>query len=182
MQSVDIKKMSKKSSAESQTKNQSILRFKRGFTIIEMIFIIIIISIISGIAVASFREPIVNQGIKSSTDTLVAKLELAKTNSMNGKNGLNYGVKFDTDSEDDSYIYFEGSNFDDTAESNEVIDIDSQLEITTNIGGNETIVFSKITGDSNKSNDVTITISEKNNSDNKSEVIIGKLGEISVVK
>jgi prepilin-type N-terminal cleavage/methylation domain-containing protein len=161
---------------------RKIQKTNAGFTIIEIILVIIVISVISTIAVRSFRDPLRTQELTSMTNTMVSKIELAKTNSMNGKNGNNFGIKFDTDGEDDFYVYFEGSSYDVDDENNEITEINNQFQLSTDIGGSEIIIFEKVSGDSSEPGDVTITISEKSNAANQRQVIIGELGEITVIK
>ena len=151
----------------------------RAFSLIEMLVVIAILLMITAIGGQSWRQRTVNQELQSVADNLVARLELARTNSVTGKGDQNYGVKFNAN----SYVSFVGSSYIESNESNQTHQVDGRLEISTDIPGTaESVVFSKITGSTNYNHDLTITISELKDPDNKIEVVIGNLGEISVVK
>lgn len=152
---------------------------KSGFSLLEVIVTISFLMIILAIGVGSFRDTALDKELESTANNIVSTLELARTNSVAGKNSQNYGVKFNND----SYISFVGSSYIESNESNETNTVGSKVEITTDIpGASESVVFSKITGQPNHGQELTITISEKNESDNNIDVVIGILGEISVIK
>lgn len=56
----------------------------KGYTIMEILVIIAILSILAGFAFVSFRNIVLNQRLKASTDNLVSVLNTARMYSMTG--------------------------------------------------------------------------------------------------
>lgn len=151
----------------------------RGFTLLEVLFSIAILAIIFLITVKSFSGEVAEKETRAIADNIVAKLELARSNAITGKNGQNYGVKFG----DNYFTYFTGSSYISSNQSNERTDIGDKFEITNDIpGADDAIVFSKLKGDINHNGPITITISEVSNFENTIQLKIGKLGDVSMVK
>ncbi len=156
------------------------MRFnKRGFTILELLFSIAILAIISYVTIKSFSGEVSEKEIQAISDNIVSKLELARSNAITGKNGQNYGIKFS----EDSFTYFVGSSYISSNESNERNEINSKFEIANDIPGeDDVVVFSKLKGDINHNGPITITITEKTDSENSIRLKIGKLGDVSMVE
>lgn len=155
------------------------MKSKRGFTLLEVLFSIAILAIIFLITVKSFSGEISEKETQAIADSIVAKLELARSNAITGKSGQNYGVKFG----DNYFTYFTGSSYISSNQSNDRSDIGNKFEITNDIpGADDTIVFSKLKGDINHSGPITITIYEVSNSENTIQLKIGKLGDVSMVE
>ncbi len=153
-------------------------RNSRGFSFIELMIGICIISVLALIGTYSFGDSLKSKGMITITDDIVATLELARSNAMTGKGGTAHGVKFN----EDSYIGFTGSSYISSNESNDANTISGKFLISNNIpGADDKIVFSKIKGESNHSGEVTITISEVGG-ERQRQVIIGPLGDVTVVK
>ncbi len=155
------------------------MRSTRGFTLLEILFSIAILAIIFLITVKSFSGEVAEKELQSIADNIVAKLELARSNAITGKNGQNYGVKFG----ESYFTYFSGSSYISSNQINERTDIGDKFVITNDIpGADDVIVFSKMKGDINHSGPITITISEVSNSENTIQLKIGKLGDVSMVE
>jgi prepilin-type N-terminal cleavage/methylation domain-containing protein len=150
-----------------------------GFTLIEVIVSISILTILLMIGNFSFQNSLNNKNLNSEVDNLVSKIEEVKTNAVSGKGGQNYGIKFNTD----SFVSFIGSSYIPTNDNNVTYNLNSKLEIIHNIPGQEgVVVFSKLKGENNHNQDLTITVREKNNNDKKIDIIIGSLGETSIIQ
>jgi type IV fimbrial biogenesis protein FimT len=150
----------------------------RGFSFVEMMVSIGIISLLAVIASYSFGDNLKNKELITITDDIVATLELARSNAITGKGSTAYGVKFNSD----SYIGFVGSSYISSNQSNDVNTISSKYTISNDIpGADDKIVFSKVKGESNHSSSVTVTISEVGGSRQK-QVTIGTLGDVTVVQ
>ena len=155
------------------------MKSTRGFTLLEVLFSIAILAILFFITINSFGGEVAEKENQAIADNIVAKLELARSNAVTGKNGQNYGVKFG----DNYFTYFTGSSYISSNQSNERTDIGEKFEITNDIpGADNAIVFSKLKGDINHSGPITITIYEVSNSENTIQLKIGKLGDVSMVK
>ena len=150
---------------------------KKGFSLIEILTAIAILGIISSIFVYSFRSQIQEKKLEGEVSAISAKLQEAKNLSQSGKNGQAYGVKFNID----SYVTFIGASYDANDENNVTFTIDPSFKIQNTIpGDDDVVIFSKIFGEINTN--VDIIISEKNNINNSRMIVIGKLGDISVIK
>lgn len=150
---------------------------KKGFTLIEIIISISIISILTVIAVNTLSGASDRKELEGIADSVVAELDQAKANSQAGKDGESHGIKFNSD----SYITFSGSSFDVDDSNNQTFNINSEkFDITEDISNvDNAVIFSKIYGEIGDT--VTITIADLDDS-NSIDVIIGKLGEVSVIK
>jgi type II secretory pathway pseudopilin PulG len=152
---------------------------EKAFSLIEIIFIITILSVLFGVANQAFRGKSAEKEIETIANTLVSDLEMAKTNSITGKSGQNYGLKFNSD----SYVYFVGSSYIESNENNVVTQIPSNIEIINDIpGSTDQIIFSKITGDTNHDDEISISVQLINDPSKKVDIIIGELGDISMIK
>jgi prepilin-type N-terminal cleavage/methylation domain-containing protein len=150
-----------------------------GFTLVEVMVSIAALTILMLIGNFSFQNSLNSKKLNNEIDNLVSKISEIQTNAITGKGGQNYGIKFNND----SFVSFIGSSYIPTNENNILYLIDSKLEITHDIPGQEgVIVFSKISGEMNHNQNITVVIREKNNPDRSVSVIIGKLGVISIVK
>ncbi len=152
---------------------------QRGFSGAEILVTLSILALLFLIGTMSLSRNVAEKELQSIADNIVAKLELAKSNAITGKNGQNYGVKFNSD----SYVYFTGSTYISTNQSNETTQISSKFQITNDIpGSDDAIIFSKIKGYTNHSSTVTVTISEISNASSSIQLTIGKLGDITMIK
>jgi prepilin-type N-terminal cleavage/methylation domain-containing protein len=150
---------------------------KRGFTLIEILFALLIIGILLAITVNSLNSAREKKQLEGIVDSIVAKLDEAKANSQTGKGGKNYGIKFNPD----SYVYFSGSTYNASNVDNKIIKIDDKFQITENISNSDNVViFSKIYGEVGFR--ATITIFKKTDSSLAMNIAVGKLGDISVIK
>ncbi len=145
----------------------------------EIVISISILLIIFSIGSLSFQTITTRKKIDSAVNNLVSIIEMAKINAITGKGEQNYGIKF----YNDSFVYFTGSSYVESDANNQTNIIHSGLEIITNITETtESIVFSRLSGTINHSDVIVITVREKNNIENGMNVVIGTLGEVSVIK
>lgn len=148
---------------------------KKGFTLIEILITIAIVSILTAITVNYFNDLRQDKALLGVSETISAYLEETKTNSQAGLNGEKHGIKFATS----TYTIFEGSSYDVDDPNNKELTIDSDFEIETNLTDNE-IIFSRINGEPNNFGTVTIYLTNDHNI--FKEVIVGELGDISVIE
>lgn len=150
---------------------------QKGFTFIEVLVAIAVIFILTGITVNSVGKAKEKKQIEAIADEIVSRLDQAHGNSVAGKNGSNYGVKFNSG----SYVYFPGTTYISTNSNNEQTNIDPSFVLSNTIpGSDDYIVFSRITGDVGYT--ATVTVSHINGNVSPIDVVIGNLGEVSVVK
>ena len=152
---------------------------QRGFSGAEILVTLSILAFLFLVGTLSFNRNVAEKELQSIADNIAAKMELAKSNAVTGKNGLNYGIKFNSS----SYVYFTGSTYISTNQSNETTQISNKFQITNDIpGADDAIIFSKIKGNINHSSAVTITISEISNASSSIQLTIGKLGDVTMIK
>lgn len=149
----------------------------KGFTLIEIIISIAILGIIAGITTVSFRNSQIKKQQQAIVETLSSNLAEQKVNSQTGKEGSNYGIKFNTD----NYILFKGKVFDSGSSSNKKVEVAKSFQISETISNSQDVIyFSKITGA--PSEVATITISHINNKISPQNILIESSGVISVVE
>ena len=149
----------------------------KGFSLIEIIFSVAIIGILSAIAVNSFHTAQIRKEQQGIVQGIVADLEKQKTDTQTGKAGSQYGVKFNPS----NYVLFTGTSYATTSASNRTVDIDSQFQIDeTIINAQNSIYFSKINGNANEN--ATITVSHISNRVDPLLLTIQTSGAISVIE
>lgn len=150
-------------------------RFVTGFSLIEVLAVLVILGILFLIAVRSFSGATNSKVLSTSADALVSVLERAKADAVSGKNGLDYGVKFNTD----SYVYFEGDTYDPDAVTNIVHTLDERLELSNTITDPyDSVVFSRISGDA--SEEATVTLYRAAEPSDAYVITIGALGDVTL--
>jgi Tfp pilus assembly major pilin PilA len=150
---------------------------KRGFSVIEVITIIGIMLILFGITMYSYNIVSSRRQVEVTTDSISAKLEQAKIDSISGKNGKDTGIRFNTT----GYVYFSGTSFNPADATNSSSSIPTRIQITKSFsnGGND-IIFTRITGIPNATG--TIRISDTVNPLSSTTITVGTFGDINVVK
>lgn len=149
----------------------------KGFSLLEIIISIAIIGILTTIVVNSSQVSILKKEQESIIQSMIAQLEKAKANAQAGKNGSEFGIKFNPQ----EYIYFSGSTFSVNNDENIFFVINSQFEITETISnGDNSIVFSKILGRPNTT--ATITVSHIDNRIPNKSFQIEATGDISIIE
>jgi len=145
---------------------------KKGFTLVEIMIAITIVTIISAIGVSHFSNNQNQTTLKSEVNSLIFRLEEAKTNAMSGKNGEDQGVKIN----DNSYVLFSGDTYDTDDSDNVEYEISNLTELSST---DDTIVFERITGEI--SSETTVTVSLKKDPSQNTDIIIETKGLITKV-
>lgn len=149
---------------------------RAGFTLIEIIMVLAIGIILIAIGTYWYNSAKINSTLTTTTDSIVSALEQAKTNAISGKNGQSYGVTFATT----TYISFSGSSYNVSDPNNISHPVDSTLYLSNTLSSSTgVIIFARLTGSANATG--TINIIDASNSSHKKSVIIGALGDISVI-
>lgn len=150
---------------------------KKGFSIIEIIISIAIITILLTVVTTSYRAAQLKKAQESITQSILVSLEEQRVNTQAGKEGSNYGVKFNSD----GYTLFTGTSYSEFSPNNTVFSIDPQFEISETISnGTNIIFFSKLNGNANET--ATITISHISDQIDSQSLIIETSGAISVIE
>jgi prepilin-type N-terminal cleavage/methylation domain-containing protein len=148
-----------------------------GFTIIEILIVLFIISVLTAITIGSVSKAKERKELAAIAEAIAARLDEARGNSISGKDGSSFGVKFDPD----SYTYFPGTTYIPTSSDNIETSVSSVFDLSNTIpGADDYVVFSRITGDVGYT--ATVTVSHVAGAIDPIDVVIGNLGEVSVVE
>lgn len=148
----------------------------KGFTLIELMFSIAIVAILSTIVVGSFRTAQTKKEEQGIVQTLLADLDKQKSDTQAGKSGLNYGVKFN----DTNYELFNGTTYS-LNSVDKTITLNPKFKLSETIVNAQNIIyFSKINGAANEN--ATITVSHISNLVPPLILTIEKSGSISVIE
>jgi len=146
----------------------------RAFTMAEVLISIAIIVILIAMGLYAFISAKKQANISTTADTIAAKLEEAKANSFQGKNGTTYGLKVSST----TFTTFTGSSYSSSDPSNPVYAIPSGVTLNTTLPyPNYYVYFNRLTGAPNISGSITIS-----GTGSSTIITIGSLGDISVIK
>jgi Tfp pilus assembly protein PilE len=149
----------------------------KGFSTLEIIITIAISAVILAIVTNSFQVAQIKKYQEGIVEAITSSLEEQKTNTQAGKDGQNYGVKFNSN----EFVLFTGTSYSFSSNQNKVIAIDSRFQITETISNTDNIIyFSKLLGDANQT--ATITISHIDNRIPAKNILIEQSGAISVIE
>jgi len=143
--------MIKKSKSKNRFQNNLLLEQNwksRGFTMIEVIVIIVMFSVLSLIVITNFALQKQKTDLKSNVQDVVSILRLAQSKTLASTDSNQYGVYFDDLALPNSYVLFKGESY---ASRDPSFDVAYVLLATMEFssisfsGGNE-VVFDKLTG------------------------------------
>ncbi|MEK9154844.1 MAG: type II secretion system protein [Patescibacteria group bacterium] len=136
-------------------------KFQKGFSLLELLLVVGILSIISLVAFGAYRDFVKNSGLDSIAKGIIFDLKGARAKAMTAENNLKWGAHF-INSTDDYYEIFSTP----TDYSSASTTIDSTVYLGGNISFSEpavssTIIFAKIKGTISATTTITV-ISESN--------------------
>ena len=146
-----------------------------GFTLFEVILVIAIIGIISSITFLSFSNFHSGQALPNTVDEVTALFDEARSSTLAGKGGIQYGVHLQSD----RAILFAGTTYSSTSTSNKIILTDSLITIasTTLQGGGSDVLFNRLTGETGQYG--TFIVKNTSTSVGQKTVTISKTGSVS---
>lgn len=148
--------------------------YEKGFTFIEIMVVVAIVLLLSAIAIVSLSAMQERLVLNAAVNDLVFHLEESKSRAVAGVQGQPHGIYFAAD----YYVQFLGSEYDPNNSANTIHAIDPRLELSADIlGGEDSIIFSRITGATENSGLITVTV--KNNGDQHRSVEVGAGGNIT---
>lgn len=117
----------------------------KGFTLIEVLVVIFIMSLILSIVIMSGRSFSDSVNLDNASKNIESKIKLAKMRSIGAYNQTNYGVHF----ESGRVVVFAGDTYVDGAPTNEVLNLPGNIEIySINLaGGGSDMIFNRLTGE-----------------------------------
>lgn len=149
---------------------------KNGYTIIEMIVVIGISVAVVGLTAVAFAGLSNSQSLEKDTGLALTAIEKARNDTINAKNGSEFGVKFAST----TITIFEGTVYSANASSNVVYNISSKVTLSSLqlTGGASSIYFGQIDGKPNATGTITYRL-KSNASTTKSIILYGSgLAEI----
>ncbi|MFA6797377.1 MAG: type II secretion system protein [Candidatus Paceibacterota bacterium] len=127
--------------------------FNFGFSFVEIIIVLAIISSLSTIVVLSFSKVGGVQSLEKTTISVISILNEAKSMAISSKDYSDYGVRI----ENNKLISFKGNY----GNENKIYSIPNLVEISDiSIGGvsNNDILFKKVSGSTNATGTITISV------------------------
>ena len=148
---------------------------ERGMTLIEILLVLAILGILALVAVVNFAGKREQVTLRTGTEAVYFALEQAKADALAGKGGEPQGVKFNSD----SFVRFSGASYSGGASENLTTKINDILTISTTLSGDETIIFSRLTGSTGGTATVTVAVSDDVSV--FEQIVVGPLGDINRV-
>ena len=120
------------------------MRKQRGFTLVEIIVVGLMMAILLGLVTISLVRSQQNVSLTSTQEVLVADLRQQQLKSMIGDtegraSSDTYGIHFDAN----KYVLFHGTTYSSSDTSNSVINLDSNMQFNS---PNYNVIFSKLSG------------------------------------
>lgn len=127
---------------------------KKGFTVIELLVVVALISILAAIVIPDFGALKRNQVFKSTVNEVNSLIQKARNNATSSVDSSNYGVHF----ESGQVVLFKGNTYGAPGTTLETISLQSSVTVSSIslTGGVSDIVFSKGTGLPNVSGEISI--------------------------
>lgn len=149
----------------------------KGFSLIELLVIIVILILISLVVMPSLIDFQREQALKNTTENIVSLLNKAKSDTLSSLNSTTYGVHF----ESKKMVYFEGDSYSSGNSNNQEIPFESGVEIPSGginlSNGGSDVVFPRLTGEVNGYGTITIELTAL--STRQKVITINKIGSIS---
>lgn len=155
------------------------MRKNAGFTLTEILIVLGVLAVVLFFSISTFSSFYKKTDLDTSRDNIVSTLKTAKNKTLASEQAAQYGVYFDTSSDPDRYIFFQGSSYNSRNTAfDEIYELSQNIEITSytfNPSGSE-VVFNRLKGDTVNSG--FVIIQSKKTQDTRT-IYIYPSGEIS---
>jgi prepilin-type N-terminal cleavage/methylation domain-containing protein len=128
---------------------------KRGFTLIEILVVIVIMAILVTIVLSVFPKFNKSQALDKDAETIVQILRQARSQTLSSKNATQYGVHFGSS----AATLFSGSTYSSSASDNQVFTLQtSDLIVSTGLtGGGSDVIFIRLSGETSQYGTITVS-------------------------
>lgn len=135
---------------------------KRGFTIIELMLVIILVGVSVGLAISYYRTSQIRADINSQAANIVHYLRLSQSSAVAGLGNSDYGIHF----ENSSYATFRGSSYNPASDTNFEIEIPATMMLNNILlnGGGSDIIFTRPNGETSTYGTIKLTSADINKS------------------
>jgi|GEM_PF-1236738 len=150
--------------------------YSRGFTLVEIIVSLAVLSIVSGIILSSLSANTNREALNKNVDAVASVFVEARSLTISSKNASRYGVHLGNTGP----TVFTGTAYNSENSSNRPLSLNSRVSITNIFlaGGGGDVVFDKFTG--NTSHNGTFRITVVGNSSQYKTITVHKTGLVEV--
>lgn len=128
----------------------------KGFTIIEVAIVIVILAVLTAMAITSFSGFRQNQLLNSDVNKAVSVINEARSKTLSSQDFSQYGAHFEAS----KIVLFKGTTYAASSPNNASSTLSSFIEIsgTSLNGGGSDVVFQKLTGKTDNYGTVTFRV------------------------
>lgn len=150
-------------------------RTSRAFTLIEVLFAVAILAIISAMGISALREFGRSHALTAATEAVTAGLTEARAKTLASEGGQRFGVHF----EESGAILFTESYVVGAPTNRSILSSENRVRITNiNLAGGGDAVFEKISGETTNFGTITLVYGTTNAS---STIEIEQTGNITIL-
>lgn len=133
-----------------------------GFTLIEILIVIAIISILVAMVIVALRPFNQDLELNNSADHIINSLKLAQSKTLASEQASSYGIYFDITTNPHRYILFKGSDYASRdADFDQIIELSNFVELfDIDFGSGTEVVFDRITGITANSGSVSVRLKQ----------------------
>jgi len=142
---------------------------KRGFTLVEVMIVIGVLGIITGLAIPFYQSFQISSALDNAGQEITQALRTAQSRAMSSQGLSSHGVHFDIN----RFVVFKGDIYSPVDPDNEFFEVANTVDITSS--GSSNIVFS--VGEGLSDSQPVITITSSNNESHS--ISINNLGRIN---
>ena len=133
---------------------------QRGFTLVELLIIVAIISILFSVSILAFRNFQRESDLTDSAEEIINILRLAQNKTLASKEASKWGVYFNLSAVPYQYTLFKGIDYLSRDNSfDEIYKLPKGVEIfATDLGGGQEVIFDRITGKTSQFGSVSLRL------------------------
>lgn len=140
--------------------NKQFFNGLKGFTLVEILIVIVILAILIVIAIPTFRSFRVETDLNNSIDQVINTLRRAQSKTLASEEANQWGVYFSTSSLPHQYILFQGENYASrVTSSDESYNLPESVEIhEVDLAGEAEVVFDRLIGSTSQSGSISLRL------------------------